>query len=68
MLIYSGLDGIEKQMECPEPVNLNLYTAPASLTDRLDKLPGSLDEAHEIARHSDFVKSHLPEKLIDILN
>lgn len=68
MLIYSGLDGIEKQMECPEPVNLNLYTAPASLTDRLDKLPGSLDEAHEIAKHSDFVKSHLPEKLIDILN
>lgn len=68
MLIYSGLDGIEKQMECPEPVNLNLYTAPASLTDRLEKLPGSLDEAHEIARHSDFVKSHLPEKLIDILN
>lgn len=68
MLIYSGLDGIEKRMECPEPVNLNLYTAPASLTDRLDKLPGSLDEAHEIARHSDFVKSHLPEKLIDILN
>lgn len=68
MLIYSGLDGIEKKLECPEPVNLNLYTAPASLTDRLDKLPGSLDEAHEIARHSDFVKSHLPEKLIDILN
>ena len=68
MLIYSGLDGIEKQMECPEPVNLHLNTAPASLTDRLEKLPGSLDEAHEIARHSDFVKAHLPEKLIDILN
>ena len=68
MLIWAGLDGIEKRMDRPEPVNLNLYRAPKELTDKLEKLPETLDEARRIARESDFVKSHLPEKLIATLD
>ena len=67
MLIYAGLDGIEKKMKCPDPVNLNLYTADSQITDRLEKLPSSLDEAMELARTSEFIKSILPEKLIKSL-
>lgn len=67
MLIYAGLDGIEKKLKCPDPVNLNLYTADSSVTDKLEKLPSSLDEAMELARTSEFIKSILPEKLIKSL-
>ncbi len=67
MLIYAGLDGIEKKLKCPDPVNLNLYTADSSVTDKLEKLPSSLDEAMELAGTSEFIKSILPEKLIKSL-
>ena len=63
-LIYAGLDGIEKKMPCPAPVNLNLYTASEDFTGKLEKLPESLDEAIELSGSSEFIKSILPEKLI----
>ena len=68
MLIYAGLDGIGKNLSCPEPVNVNLYRAPKELTDTLEKLPETLDEAQRFARESEFVRSHRPEKLIRTLD
>lgn len=60
LLIYAGLDGIEKGMTPPEPVNENLYTAGNSVTSSLRKLPGTLDEARKAA-DCDFIKQILPE-------
>ena len=68
MLIYAGLDGIDKHMKCPDPVNVNLYTADEALTSMLEKLPESLEEADELAKRSEFVRSVLPEKIIESLN
>lgn len=68
MLIYAGLDGIDKHMKCPDPVNVNLYTADEALTSVLEKLPESLEEADELAKRSEFVRSVLPEKIIESLN
>lgn len=67
MLIYAGLDGIEKKLPLPDSTNLNLFTADKSVTDSLEALPESLDEATRAARSSDFVTALLPEGFIDLL-
>lgn len=65
LLIYAGLDGIEKQMELPEPVDENLYTADRSITENLKSLPRSYEKALELSRGSDFIRKVLPAGYID---
>ena len=67
LLIYAGLDGIEKGLQSPEAVNVNLYKAEKSLTDTLQKLPDTLEEAKTLAAASPFMKEILGESLNDIL-
>ena len=64
LLIHAGLDGIRKKLTPPEPLNINLYTAPESITAGLDRLPDSLREAREIAANSPFIRSVLPEEML----
>lgn len=64
MIIRAGLDGVQNDLPCPDPVNVNLYTADPSLTDTLQKLPESLDEAYECAAQSSFVRGIISEKLL----
>lgn len=50
VMLASGLDGIERELRCPPPVNnLNIYKmSDAELTEQgIDQLPGSLIEALE---------------------
>ncbi len=61
LLIYAALDGIEKGLEPPEAIDINLYTAYEALTNRLDRLPESLEEAMNAARKSDFVRKSIPK-------
>jgi len=65
LLIHAGLDGIRRGMTAPLPVNENLYTAPESLTSKLERLPGSLQEAKALVRESAFVASILPAGMLD---
>ncbi|MDD4688774.1 MAG: glutamine synthetase family protein [Eubacteriales bacterium] len=65
LLIHAGLDGMNDNTPLPEPLNVNLYTASKEITDTLDKLPGSLEEALNIAQESDFIKSILPENYVE---
>lgn len=44
VMLKAGLDGIEKKMECPDPVEENLYHL-ANGSERLETLPGTLGEA-----------------------
>lgn len=60
LLIYAGLDGVEQGLTPPEAVDVNLYTADASVTDSLPRLPGSLAEAREEALRSPLVQRVLP--------
>ena len=64
LLIHAGLDGVRKKLTPPEPLNINLYTAPESITAGLDRLPDSLREAREIAANSPFIRSVLPEEML----
>lgn len=63
MLIYAGLDGIEKGL-LPQPANnKNLFEAEAEDVEKLTSLPLSLDEARRLAAESDLVKRALPPQL-----
>ena len=68
LLIRAGLDGIEKNMQIPEAVNVNLYKADKNLTDKLETLPSTLAEAKEIARNSDFIQNILGANVTDFLS
>ncbi len=65
LLIYAGLDGIDKNMPLPEPVDMDLYDAANAAG--LTKLPDYLSEAVDIAKKSEFVSSVLPENFIKLL-
>lgn len=65
LIIYAGLDGIQRNLTPPEPVNLNLFTAGEEITSKLEKLPATLSEAREIAANSAFIRSVLPKEILN---
>lgn len=65
LIIFAGLDGVKRGLTPPEPTNINLYTAGPAVTENLEVLPGSLSEAKRIARESDFIRSVLPEEMLE---
>ena len=67
LLIMAGLDGIERELTAPEAVNVNLYKADSSVTEPLDRLPASLDEAIAGAEGSDFVRGVIGMNITDFL-
>lgn len=67
LLIMAGLDGIEREFTAPEAVNVNLYKADSSVTEPLDRLPASLDEAIAVAEGSDFVRGVIGMNITDFL-
>ena len=66
MLIYAGLDGIKRNLEPEAPLDVNLYRADPSVTEKLRRLPGKLDEAVQYALGSDFVKKYIPESILEL--
>ena len=66
LMIYAGLDGIGKKLELPESVNINLFRADAGILSELQELPVNFDEARNIAAESEFIRTHIPEKILDI--
>ena len=65
LLIWAGLDGLNNKTLLPEKANVNLYTADPKDTADMETLPLSLRAATEIAERSAFIRSHLPEPLIE---
>ena len=64
LLIYAGLEGMQKGWELPEAMDLNLFTARPEQLAALPVLPASLGEAARAMLASDFVRSHLPDRII----
>ncbi|MDP4132723.1 MAG: glutamine synthetase family protein [Bacillota bacterium] len=65
LLIYAGLDGIERKLHIPEALNINLYKADKSITDKLESLPVTLEDAITKAMQSAFVKNILPAAYLE---
>ena len=66
LIIYAALEGQKNKSQLPPSVDVNLFTADPALTGSLRKLPLSLEEAKAAAAASDFLKEHLPERILSI--
>lgn len=66
LLIYAAMEGMDKQIEPPKAVDIDLFRASAEETKDLQLLPLNLTEAKRIAKESAFIKAHLPEELIHV--
>jgi glutamine synthetase len=65
LLIYAGLEGIEKNLKLCEPQNINLYNAEEEVLKKYKAIPNTLYNAIELAEKSEFVKNHLPNKTLE---
>ena len=66
LLIYAGLEGIERKMQLPECADINLFSAPPQVLANFRRLPESLESAKAAAMACSMVKERLPEELIKI--
>jgi glutamine synthetase len=68
-MLAAGLEGIEKEYPCPEPVEENVYemTEEERQERGIDHLPGSLWEAVELAEESDVLRRCLGDRLFHSL-
>ena len=64
LILAAGLDGIRRGLIAPPPANVNLFTAPDSVTGKLRQLPRTRAEAARLAKGSAFVRSVLPEGIV----
>lgn len=65
LIIYAGLDGVEKSMILPEPMNINIYKSESEVLQELNRLPCNLKEAVYAAESSEFIKNCLPARVIE---
>ena len=65
LIIYAGLDGIERNLKAPVEVNVNLYQAKDDITSQLKAIPDSIRKASNITRESEFIAEYIPEKIIE---
>ena len=68
LMIYAGLYGIENSLELTDPADINFFKADPQTLARYEKLPDSFAEACRAAAASDFIKSCIPSRIIDIYN
>ncbi|MGI5931157.1 MAG: glutamine synthetase family protein [Eubacterium sp.] len=65
LLIYAGLEGLEKGLVPSAPVDRNLYQVDVALEEDLTPLPSSISEAAKYANQSAFIREHIPASLLD---
>jgi glutamine synthetase len=68
-MLAAGLEGIEKEYPCPEPIEENVFemTEEEQHKRGIEHLPGSLWEAIELAEGSDLLRRCLGDHLLDSL-
>lgn len=58
LILAAGLDGMEKKLPLPQPVNRNLFRRSAA--EGLENLPRTLREAITVAASGEFIQNELP--------
>ncbi len=64
LLIYAGLDGIQRGLKPPESMECNLFNALPEQLAGLQRLPASLEEAVAAASESAFIRKSLPPEIV----
>jgi glutamine synthetase len=69
VMLAAGLDGIEKEIPLPPPVEENVFEMSAAERQArgIEMLPGSLIEAIEVAEKSEFLRSALGDHVFESL-
>lgn len=65
LMINASMYGIKNKLDLPAGTDLNLYKADAETLSKLKALPRDLQSACKAAADSSFIKSSLPEAIID---
>jgi len=67
VMLVAGLDGIEKNYECPDPVERNVYEMTPEERAELDigELPGDLWDAIEVAEESELLQRALGDHVFE---
>ena len=66
LLIYAGLEGLDGKLTPPPPANINLFKADPETLAKFQRLPMSLAEAQSLAASSAFIRSHIPETILNL--
>ena len=66
LLIYAALDGLTQRLPLPAPSDVNLFKENAQSLAQYKKLPASLASACTAAATSDFIRGHIPARVLDI--
>lgn len=66
LIIYAAMEGLRNKTELMPPVDLNLYRTDESTLKQFKRIPQTLKEACALAGSSDFIKKHIPEKILEI--
>lgn len=66
LIIYAAMEGLRNKTELMPPVDLNLYRTDESTLKQFKRIPQTLKEACALAESSDFIKKHIPEKVLEI--
>ncbi|HOK81896.1 MAG TPA: glutamine synthetase family protein [Clostridia bacterium] len=64
LIISAGLEGIEDNIPLRRPIDQNLFKAGEGVTDALERLPRSIEEAITLAEHSEFAEAVLGKDLV----
>src|SRR6056297_1086877 len=71
VLIHAGLDGVEKELDCPDPIRENIYEFDEQKREEygIDTLPSNLGEAVDELEDDDVVMDalgeHIGEKFVE---
>lgn len=65
LLLKAGIEGIQNDLKLDDACNINLFEANDIQIENLSKLPENLKESIDLAKESEFIRSVLPQKIID---
>ena len=66
LVIYAALEGLKNKTELMPATDINLFHADEETLKQFKKIPQTLTEACAIAGNSDFIKAHIPKKVLQI--
>lgn len=66
LVIYAALEGLKNKTLLMPASDINLFHADEATLKKFKKLPQTLKEACAAAQNSDFIKEHIPAKVLQI--
>ena len=64
LLIEAAIEGVEKKMQLPPAIDIDLFSEPNDHLKDIPRLPSSLEEAKSVALESDFINKYIPENIL----